>query len=163
MSFIKIKFGDKEFNKKEFYSSKQAISIYSIDLNKIVVSSKLKINDTTHKYICGYLNNDTIQPLRVILPKVNYDEKEKIYEKYHKIWEVIRKNLKIDFTISPVQDDIYLIAKFKIFYKINSIIYNSTLIHIGKKHYICICIPIINIDSTLKIDKRVSPRAYCFL
>ena len=28
----------------------------------------------------------------------------------------------------------------------------------GKKHYICI--PIINIDSILKIDKRVSPRAY---
>ena len=51
MSLIKIKFGDKEFNKKEFYSSKQAISIYSVDLNKIVVSNKLKINDKTYKYI----------------------------------------------------------------------------------------------------------------
>ena len=71
MSFIKIKFGDKEVNKKEFYSSKQAISIYSVDLNKIVVSNKLKVNDTTYKYICGYLNNDTIQPLRVILPQIN--------------------------------------------------------------------------------------------
>ena len=57
MSLIKIKFRDKEFNNKEFYSSKQAISIYSIDLNKIVVSNKLKINDTTYKYICRYLNN----------------------------------------------------------------------------------------------------------
>ena len=160
MSFIKIKFGDKEFNNKEFYSSKEAISIYSIDLNKIVVSNKLKINDTTYKYICGYLNNDTIQPLRVILPQVNYDEEKKIYEKYHKIWEVIRNLLKIDFTISPVQDYIYLIAKFKIFDKINSIIYNSSSIHMGKKHYICICIAIINIDSILKIDKRVSHRAY---
>ena len=27
MSFKKIKFGDKEVNKKEFYSSKQAISL----------------------------------------------------------------------------------------------------------------------------------------
>ena len=160
MSLIKIKFGDKGFNKKEFYSSKQAIAIYSIDLNKIVVSNKLKINDTTYKYICGYLNNDTIQPLRVILPQVNYDKENKNYEKYHKIWEVIRNLLKIDFTISPVQDDICLIAKFKIFDKINSIIYNSTLIHMGKKHYICICIPIINVDSILKIDKRVSHRAY---
>ena len=75
----------KKLIKKEFYSSKQAISIYSVDLNKIVVSNKLKINDTTYKYICGYLNNDTIQPLRVILPLVNYDEEKKIYEKYHKI------------------------------------------------------------------------------
>ena len=24
-----------------------------------------------HKYLCGYLNNDTIQPLCVILPQMN--------------------------------------------------------------------------------------------
>ena len=55
----KIKFGNKEVNKKEFYSSKQAISLDSVDLNKIVVSKKWKINDTTYKHICGYLNNDS--------------------------------------------------------------------------------------------------------
>ena len=60
MSLRKIKFGNKEVNKKEFYSSKQAISLDSVDLNKIVVSKKWRINDTTSKYICGYLNNDTI-------------------------------------------------------------------------------------------------------
>ena len=86
------------------------------------------------------------------------EKNEKIYKKYNEIWEVIRNLLKKDFTISPVQDDIYLIAKFKIFDRINRTIYNSTLNHMGKKHYICI--PIINIDSILKIDKRVSPRAY---
>ena len=69
MSLKKIKFGNKEVNKKEFYSSKQAISLDSVDLDKIVVSKKWKINDTTYKHICGYLNNDTIQPLRVILPR----------------------------------------------------------------------------------------------
>ena len=128
----------------------------------------MKINDKTYKYICGYLNNDTIQPLRVILPPINeyikyFDDggetsNEKIYKKYNEIWEVIRNLLKKDFTIIPVQDDIYLIAKFKIFDRINRTIYNSTLIHMGKKHYICI--PIISIDSKLKIYKRVSPRAY---
>ena len=142
MSLIKIKFGDKEFNKKEFYSSKQAISIYSVDLNKMVVSSKLKINHKTYKYICGYLNNDTIQPLRVILPQIDeyikyFDDggeksNEEIYKKYNEIWEVIRNLLKKDFSIIPVQDDIYLIAKFKIFDRINRTIYNSTLIHMGK-------------------------------
>ena len=34
MSFKKIKFGKKEINKKKFYSSKQAISLDSVDLNK---------------------------------------------------------------------------------------------------------------------------------
>ena len=96
----KIKFGNKEVNKKEFYSSKPAISIDSVDLNKIVVSNKWKINDTTCKYICGYLNNDTIQPLCVILPQMDgyikyFDDggknmsfvtdDEKIYEKYNEI------------------------------------------------------------------------------
>ena len=37
MSSRKIKFGDQEVDKKEFYSSKQAISLDSVDLNKIVV------------------------------------------------------------------------------------------------------------------------------
>ena len=67
MSSRKIKFGDKEVDKKEFYSSKQAISFDSVDLSKIVVSNIWKINDTTYKYLCGYLNNDVIEPLCVIL------------------------------------------------------------------------------------------------
>ena len=67
MSLRKIKFGDKEVDKKEFYSSKQAISLDSVDLDKIVVSNKWKINETTYKYLCGYLNNDTIEPFCVIL------------------------------------------------------------------------------------------------
>ena len=62
MSSRKIKFGDKEVGKKEFCSSKQAISLDSVDLNKIVVSNKWKINDAIYKYLCGYLNNDIIQP-----------------------------------------------------------------------------------------------------
>ena len=71
MSLKKIKFGDKEVYKETFYSSKQAISLDSVDLNKIVVSKKYKINDKTYKHICGYLNNDTIQPLCVILPQID--------------------------------------------------------------------------------------------
>ena len=43
MSLKKKKFGDKEVDKKEFYSSKQAISLDSVDLDKIVfrVNGKL--------------------------------------------------------------------------------------------------------------------------
>ena len=66
MSSQKIKFGDKEVDKKEFYSSKQGILLDSADLNKIVVSSKWKINDTTYKHFCGYLNNDVIKPLALL-------------------------------------------------------------------------------------------------
>ena len=158
MSLIKIKFGDKEVNKKEFYSSKQAISLDFIDLDKIVVSRKHKINDKTYEYICGYLNNDTIQPLRVIIPKTDKYFNNGGEKKYNEIWEVIRNLLKKDFTIIPVQDDIYLITKFRIFDRIHRTIYNRILIHMGKKHYICF--PIINIDSVLKINKIVYSKDY---
>ena len=77
-----------------------------MDLDKIAVSNKLKINETTWKYLCGYLNNDVVQPLCVILPQMcgyikyfdNGDknmsfvtEDEKVHNKYNEIWEVIRK------------------------------------------------------------------------
>ena len=174
MSLRKIKFGNKEVNKKEFYSSKQAILLDSVDLNKIVVSKKRKINDTTYKHICGYLNNDTIQPLCVILPQMDgyikyFDDggknisfvtdDEKIYKKYDEIWEVIRNVLKTDFTVNPVRDDIYLVAKLKIFNKINRTTFNNNnYIPMEKNQYICI--PVIDIDSLLKIDKKAYSQAY---
>ena len=71
MGLKKIKFGNKEVNKKDFYSLKQAIPLDSVDLDKIAVSNKWKINETTYKYLCGYLNNDVIQPLCVILPQMS--------------------------------------------------------------------------------------------
>ena len=61
----------KKLLKKKFYSSKEAIFLDSIDLSKIVVSNKWKINDTIYKYYCGYLDNDVIQPLCVILPQMS--------------------------------------------------------------------------------------------
>ena len=71
MSSQKIKFGDKEVDKKKIYSSKKAILLDSVDLSKIVVSSRWKLNDTTYKYFCGYLNNDVIKPLCGILPQMD--------------------------------------------------------------------------------------------
>ena len=174
MSPKTIKFGDKKIDRKEFYLSKQAILLDSIDLNKIVVSNKSKINDTTYKYSCGYLNNDTIQPLCVILPQMNgyikyFDDGEKnmsfvmdveeIYKKYNEIWEVVRKLLKVKFTVSPIKDDKYIIAKLKIFNKINRTTFTDNAIPIERNHYTCI--PAIDIDSVLKIDnKRAYPQAY---
>ena len=86
-------------------------------------------------------------------------DNEKIYDKYNEIWEVIRNLLKIDFTINPVRGDIYLVAKLKIFKKINRTTFNNNnYIPMERNHYICI--PVIDIDSVLKIDKRAYPQAY---
>ena len=174
MSSQKIKFGDKEVDKKEFYSSKEPILLDSVSLSKIVVSSRWKLNDTTYKYFCGYLNNDGIKPLCVILPQVNgyikyfdnggknnsfvTNDKE-VYEKYDEIWNVVKSLLKLKFAASPIRDDKYILAKLKIFKKKNITTFNNNnIVPIEKDHYICI--PAIDIDSVLKIDKKAYPQAY---
>ena len=83
---------------------------------------------------------------------------EEIYEKYNEIWEVVRKLLKVDFTVGPVRADKYLVAKLKIFDRINRTTFTNNAIPIEKNHYTCI--PAIGIDSVLKNDKRVYPQAY---
>ena len=173
MSSQKIKFGDKEVDKKEFYLSKQAILLDSVGLIKIVVSNKWKINDTTYKYLSGYLNNDIIQPLYIILPQMNgyikyfhdgrknmsiVTDDEKVYEKYDEIWEVVRKRLKLKFTVNPIRDDKYIIAKLKIFNGIKRTTFTNNVIPIERNNYTCIAAT--DIDSVLKIEKRAYPQAY---
>ena len=171
MSSQKIKFGDKEVDKKTFYSSKEAILLDSVDLSKIVVSSKWKLNDTTYKYFCGYLNNDVIKPLSVILPQMNgcvkyFDDgrknvsfvtdDEKVYEKYDEIWNVVKGLLKLKFAASAIRNDKYILAKLKIFKKENLTTFSNNIVPIEKNHYMCI--PAIDIDSVLKIDKKAFRR-----
>ena len=89
-------------------------------------------------------------------------DNEKVYDKYNEIWEVIRKLLKVKFTVNPVRDDKYLVARLKIFNRINRTTFNNNNnnnIPIERNHYICISA--IDIDSVLKIDnKRAYPQAY---
>ena len=133
MGLKKTKFGDKEVDKKECYSSKQAISLDSVDLDKIAVLKKLKINETTWKYLCGYLNNDVIQPFCVILPQMRgyikyFDnnnkimsfitEDEKAHNKYNEIWEV-------KYASDPIRDGKYIVTKLEIFNKVNKTIFNN--------------------------------------
>ena len=173
MSPQKIKFGDKEVDKKKFYSSEETILLDSVDLSKIVVSSKWKLNDITYKYFCGYLNNDVIKPLCVILPQMNgyikyfedggknmsfVTDNEKVYEIYDEIWNVVKRLLKLKFTVDPIREGKYISAKLKIFRKKNLTTFSNNIVPSEKNHYICI--PAIDIDSVLKIDKKVYPQAY---
>ena len=145
MNSQKIKLGDKEVDKKEFYLSKEAILLDFVDLSKTVISSRWKINDTTYKYFCRYLNNDVIQPLCVILPQMNeyikcFDDggknmsfvtdDKKVYENYNEIWNVVKKLLKLKFTVNPVRVDKYIIAKLKIFNGINRTTFTNNVIPI---------------------------------
>ena len=77
---------------------------------------------------------------------------EEVYEKYNEIWEVVRKVLKLKFTVGPVRDDKYIIAKLKIFNRTNRTTFSNNAIPIERTSYNCI--PAIDIDSVLKIDNK---------
>ena len=85
------------------------------------------------------------------------DDKE-VYEKYNEIWEVVRKLLKLKFTVNPIRDDKYIIAKLKIFNGINRTTFTNNIIPIERNNSTCIAA--IDIDSVLKIEKRAYPQAY---
>ena len=83
---------------------------------------------------------------------------KEVYKKYKEIWNIVKKLLKLKFTVNPVRDDKYISAKLKIFNKINRTTFTDNVEPIEKSHYICI--PAVDIDLVLKIDKRAYPQAY---
>ena len=146
----------------------------SVDLSKIVFSSRWKLNDETYKHFCGYLINNVVKPICVILPQMNgyikyfedggknmsfVTDDEKVYEKYDEIWNVVKRLLKLKFTVGLIRNDKYILAKLKIFRKKNLTTFNNNNVVPKEKNYY-ICIPAIDIDSVLKTDKKAHPQAY---
>ena len=171
MSLQKITFGDKEINKKDYYSSKQVISLDSVDTSKITVSNKWKINDTTSKCFIGYLNENVIKPLVIILPQMSgfmlkimlqnisfIKEDKDIYSKYSEIWDKIKRISKLKFNTDPIRDEKYIVTKSKIFNEVNKTTFTNDKIPKERNHYVCLAA--INIVSILKIDKKVYPQVY---
>ena len=114
-----LKFNNIKLNKKEFHKSKKPIDLFPVDLDQIVVSDRFKHNDGGFKYFIGYQKGKIIKPLCVILPQMNgcikYFETggknisflikdDKVWDKYDKIWNVIKDKVGITFHSEPVYE-----------------------------------------------------------
>ena len=115
----------------------QAISLDSVDKSKIIVSDKWKINDTTIEFFLGYLNEDIIKPLCIILPQMSgfikyFDDGNKnmsfkienkdIYSKYS-----------VKFNSLPILNEEYIKTKVKIFNGVNNTSFTDDKIPKEKK------------------------------
>ena len=167
MSEKRLTFSNIKLNKKEFQKSREPIDLLSVDLDQIVVSYRFKHNDKGFKHFIGYLENRIVKPLCIILPQmsgyIKYFENgskkmsflikdDEVWDKYDKIWDVIKDKLGIKFYSEPVYEYKYLKAK-KI---INGMIKTNFLgndIPKGNMHYTCIAC--ITVDSVLTIDKKI--------
>ena len=120
MNGKKINFGDKNIKRSDFYKNKKVTKIDNFDVNKILFSKKEPYGTkNSFKYFIGYNDNDIIRPLCVRLPQMTgyarkVDENatmsfmandKQLLKNYNKIWEIVKKLLKIEFESKPVYGD----------------------------------------------------------
>ena len=167
MSEKALKIDNIMINKKEFHKSKQPIDLMSVNLDQIVVSDKFKHSDEGFKYFIGYQEGEVVKPLCIILPQmsgyIKYFENggknmsflikdDEVWDKYDKIWDVIKNKLNIKFHSEPVYEYKYLKAKVREF---DGVIKTNFLGNDMPKeniHYTCIAC--ITIDSVMKMIKK---------
>ena len=168
MSEKTLQFNNIILNKKEFHKSKEPIDLLSVDLDQIVVSYKFKHNDEGFKYFIGYLKDEIVKPLCIILPQmsgyIKYFENggknmsflikdDEVWEKYEQIWDVIKNKLSIKFQSKPIYEQKYLKAKVREFDGVIKTNFLGNDMPKENMHYTCIAC--ITIDSVLRIDKKI--------
>ena len=127
LKFNTIRLNKKEFH-KEFHKSKEPIDLLSENVYHIVVSDKFKHNNGGFKHFIGYQEGEIVKPLCIILPQTNgyikyFENGSKnmsfliknveVWDKYDKIWDVIKDKLGINFHSEPVYEYKYLKAKVR--------------------------------------------------
>ena len=163
----KLSFGDIEVSKKQFYESKKAVNLSSVDVNKIVVSNKIFI---------GYIDDisGVVTSLCIILPQmsgwIKYFENggknrsfkvedDEVYIKYNSIWNEIKELLSgIKLFSDPIYDNSYIKTKVRTFSELIKTLFDGN--EIPEKRIEHACIACISIDSILKVDKKNYTQIY---
>ena len=178
MSEKRLKFNNINFNKKEFHKSKEPIvkepkNLLSVDLDQIVVSYRFKHNGKSFKYFIGYLEDEIVKPLCIILPQmdgyIKYFENgsknmsflikdDEVWDKFDKIWDIIKDKLDIKFHSEPFYEYKYLKDKVREFNDVIKTIFLNNGMPKENMYYCCIACR--TIDSVLTIDKKNQPQVY---
>ena len=65
-----LKFGQKKVKTKDFYGQRQMTDIFTIDINRLVISDKVSCNNGKDcRYIVGYQADEALIPLFIKTPK----------------------------------------------------------------------------------------------
>ena len=139
----------------------------SVIVDQIVVSDRFRHNNEGFKYFIGYQEGEIVKPLCIILPQmsgyIKYFENgsknmsfliknDEVWDKYDKIWDVIKDKLGIKFHSEPVYEYKYLKTRPRKFDGVIKTNFMGNDMPKEKRHYTCIAC--ITIDSVLKIDKK---------
>ena len=168
MSEKTLKFNNIRLNKKTFHKSKEPVDLFSVNIDEIVVSDKFKHNNKSFKHFIGYQKGEIVKPLCIILPQMSgyikyfenggknmsfLIENDEVWDKYDKIWDVIKNKLGINFHGEPVYEYKYLKVKVRQFDGVIKRNFLGNDVLKENMHYTCIAC--ITIDSVLRIDKKI--------
>ena len=118
-----LKFGQKEVTTKDFYGQRQITDIFTIDVNKVVVSDKVPCNNGKDcRYIVGYQADGALVPLFIKTPKnifsygvsqydknsaytmsFNVSEEKEWVSQYKKIWNEVESQLFEKLATEPIK------------------------------------------------------------
>ena len=129
-----LKLGQKEVTDKDFYGQTQITDIFTIDLNKVVVSDKVPCNNGKDcRYIVGYQVDGGLIPLFIKTPKnifsygvsqydknsaytmsFNVSEEKEWVSQYKKIWNEVESQLFEKMATEPIKiEGRYVYGKLK--------------------------------------------------
>ena len=170
----KLVFNGVEVIKEEFYESKEGINLKDVNVSNIIVSVKVKGNNDISKILVGYIIDDNVVPLCLILPQISgwikyfensgkntrfKFEDHEMYLKYNEIWNKIRELLNgVKLSNDPIYDGNYIKTKVKTFSEVIKTLFDGGEISNEKIEYTCLTC--ISIDSVLRVDKKYYPQVY---
>ena len=129
-----LKFGEKEVTTKGFYGQRQITDIFTIDVNKVVISDKVPCNNGKDcRYIVGYQVDGGLVPRFIKRPKnifsygvsqcdknssyamsFNVSEEKEWVAQYKKIWNEVESLLYEKMASEPIKrEGSYIHGKLK--------------------------------------------------
>ena len=129
-----LKFGEKEVTTKGFYGQRQITDIFTIDVNKVVISDKVPCNNGKDcRYIVGYQVDGGLVPRCIKRPKnifsygvsqcdknssyamsFNVSEEKEWVAQYKKIWNEVESLLYEKMASEPIKrEGSYVHGKLK--------------------------------------------------
>ena len=171
-----LKFGQKSVTTKDFYGQRQITDVFTMDVNKPVISDKVPCNNGKDcLYIVGYQVNGALAPLFIKTPKnifsygvSQYDknssytmsftvsEEEAWKTQYKKIWHEVESQLFEKLATEPIKDK-YVCDKLKTWKKDIKTNFHGRIVPYDTY---CNATAVLKIDSVYKQGKNYHPQTY---
>ena len=173
-----LKFGQSKVTTKDFYGQRQITDIFTIDINKVMISDKVPCNNGKDcRYIVGYQADKETVSLFIKIPKnifshgvsqynknspytmlFNVSEGKEWMAQYKKIWNEVESQLFENLATEPIiRKDRYVHGKLKMWKECIKTNFHGQDVSYDMH---CNATAVLKIDSVYKQGKNYHPQAY---